>query len=255
MSPLKQQVTAEIEWFLSQLPDLTPQTYRKAEYDLAKKVSATIDKQLEFNILEIESRIKNEVSNAQLNHSQNNQSQNNEFWSDVGPDVFLTPYPEFYLILKHLNMKSISKVSDLGAGYGRLGVVLGLFYPGVEFTGYEIVRERCAQGQMIFEKLGFTQHQLIEVNLETGKSTDLKPSDLVFIYDFGTARAIRHSLDLLRTIAQEQPLTVVARGRRSRDLIERETPWLSQVVKPTHFPFFSIYRSSDQAATFVEPSA
>jgi hypothetical protein len=68
-------------------------------------------------------------------------------------------------------------------------------------------------------------------------------AEFYFIYDYGTPRAISKTLEDLRVIAQRQAITVVGRGRSSRDAIEREQPWLSQVMKPEHHGHYSIYRS------------
>jgi hypothetical protein len=48
----------------------------------------------------------------------------------------------------------------------------------------------------------------------------------------------------LRELARERGITVVGRGRRIRDAIEAEHPWLASVVPAKHFAHYSIYRSA-----------
>ena len=40
-------------------------------------------------------------------------------------------------------------VVDLGAGYGRMDFVLKSLDPRIEFTGYELVKERVQEGNKI----------------------------------------------------------------------------------------------------------
>jgi hypothetical protein len=70
------------------------------------------------------------------------------------------------------------------------------------------------------------------------------PADIYFMYDFGSRDAIEKTLHDLREIAKTRPITVVGRGRSSRDAIELRHPWLSQVTQPLHTKNYSVYRSA-----------
>ena len=70
-----------------------------------------------------------------------------------------------------------------------------------------------------------------------------RAADFYFLYDFGSRTAISKTLNDLKQIAATKPITVIGRGRSSRDAIERTEPWLSQVNPPRHFSHYSIYRS------------
>jgi hypothetical protein len=68
------------------------------------------------------------------------------------------------------------------------------------------------------------------------------------VYDYGTRVAVKKTLEDLKRLRREgvsgaEGFRVVGRGRLSRDLIEREHPWLSQVHAPRHLGNFSIYQS------------
>jgi hypothetical protein len=86
------------------------------------------------------------------------------------------------------------------------------------------------------------------VTLECADLADpaFKPrlADFYFIYDFGSRPAIAKTLADLSLVARQGPITVVGRGRASRDEVERRHPWLSEVVEPEHLPRYSIYRSA-----------
>ena len=109
-------------------------------------------------------------------------------------------------------------------------------------TPYTELRKVC-EGKRCLSLHHCHQAQLIEQDLE---AEDFSPqaAPFYFIYDYGSRHAIEKTLNDLRIIAQTASITVVGRGRSSRDAIERNHPWLSQVEKPQHFKNYSIYRSS-----------
>ncbi len=157
-----------------------------------------------------------------------------EFWIGLPPASLQTPFTELREILVRLAPPTGSIVVDLGAGYGRMGYVIASHFPGVRFIGYEFVEERIrtARGRI----------DLRQADLSSPSFTP-EAADFYFLYDYGSRQAIDKTLRDLKTLASSRPLTVVGRGRASRDAIERENPWLSQVVPPEHYPHYSIYRT------------
>lgn len=165
-----------------------------------------------------------------------------QLWLDLPVRGLLTPYVELRALLARLRPVPGSTVVDLGAGYGRLGFVVARHWPGVSFLGYEYVRERVAEGNRCLAAHG---HALARLECVDLSAREFRPgaAGIYFLYDYGTRAAIEKTLQDLRHIARTLPLTVVGRGRASRDAIERRHPWLSQVVPPEHAPHASIYRT------------
>lgn len=163
-----------------------------------------------------------------------------ETWQRQGPDTFLTPYSELRRMLALVNPRADWVVADLGAGYGRLGFVLHRHYALCDFVGVELVPERVAAGNRALESFG------AGAGLQVG---DLfrqppPPADLYFVYDFGAKEAIRATLERLRVAARDRVVRLVGRGRAVRDQIEREHPWLGEVVPPVQGGNFTYYRSA-----------
>jgi precorrin-6B methylase 2 len=133
-----------------------------------------------------------------------------------------------------------SHVVDLGAGYGRLGLVIAEACPKLRFTGFEISPERVAEARRVYALQGLDPGQMREADLS---SPEFVPpaAQAYLIYDFGTRPAVEKVLRDLQTLARGQSFQVIGRGRLSRDLIERHHPWLSQVHPPRHMGNFSIY--------------
>ena len=208
-------------------------TLENYSYSDARQFSRELDQKLGFQIDEIEQQI--------LKNSPHTP------WAGLDPQALQTPYPEIRMMLSKLDLQFGQKIIDLGTGYGRMGLVIGHFYPEVEFTGYEVSTERVNEGRRILDKIGldFARAksegiQLLQADISSG-GFEIPAVDVYFIYDFGDLESIIRVIDQLKQISMRQPIRVVGRGRRTRDHIERHEPWLSQVHPPVHCGNFSIY--------------
>ncbi len=203
---------------------MTDCTYREAQIH-----ATAVDRWLGLDISNIE---------ASLQHKNSDQN----LWIGLPPEALLTPYIEFRQILEKLQLAPGSTVIDFGAGYGRMGFVVGAHHPGVKFIGYELVPERVFEGARCLREQNCTSAQLLCANIDSPEFV-LPEAETYFIYDFSHRAAIDRLLIRLQQLAKRRSIIVVARGRSSRDAIDHGAPWLSQVVTPEHFQNFSIYRS------------
>lgn len=167
-----------------------------------------------------------------------------QLWIGLPVQAMLTPYTELRAMLARLAPLPGHTIVDLGAGYGRMGLVIARHHPGVRFLGYEYVVERVRAGQRVIGEQDSSRDEssieLLQADLAAPGFAPIS-AKTYFIYDYGTRAAIDKTLEDLRRIAQSRTITVVGRGRASRDAIERGQPWLSQVREPVHFGHYSIY--------------
>lgn len=198
------------------------------EYVEAKVYAAKMDLELGFRISEIEKKLS-KVQDA-------------NYWIGLAPEILQTPYSEFFEIMNRLNLHDGSLIIDIGAAYGRLGHVIGKSFPNQNFLGFEVVRERVQEGNRVLALFNYPNVCLKEADVSM-ETFCLPVADVYFIYDFGNADHIRKILADVGEISKTKSVKVVGRGRLSRDLIERENPWLSQVVSPQHFKNYSIYQT------------
>lgn len=168
-----------------------------------------------------------------------------EFWIGKPVQTFSTPYTELRGMLEELQPSPGQTVVDLGAGYGRLAHVLGRHFQHVRFVGFEFVRERQIEGQTAIERAGLKNAQLVCADVTTVDFRDDARADFYFLYDFGSREDVEIAVDKLKEASLWRAITVIARGGRSRDIIEKQHPWLSQVVTPMHRRHYSIYRSAE----------
>lgn len=206
-------------------------------YEEEKRHSEKVDAWLGFETDTIEKRLLNSALAKQAGR---------EFWIGKSVQTFSTPYTEFRSILNELKPVERARIVDLGAGYGRLAHVLAAHFPSTHFLGFEMVEPRRAEGQRLIDlkRLGNARLECSDVTTIDLKSTG---ATAFFIYDFGSRDDVETCIANLKLLAENWSITVVARGGRSRDIIEKNHPWLSQVVKPSHHDHYSVYRSRESS--------
>jgi hypothetical protein len=209
-----------------------------ASYAEAQEHSEHVDQWLGLKTHEIEAALVGK--NAKLFSAEKDRQQ----WIGLPVKTLLTPYTEIRSILERLGPKAGDHVIDLGAGYGRMAFVIERHFPEVRFTGYEIVKERVDEGlRCLKEQTPFSaKNQLKHADL-TDPHFHLEQAECYFLYDFGTREAIDKTLEDLKEVARSNSIKVVGRGRASRDAIERNHPWLSQIVQARHYGNYSLYQS------------
>jgi precorrin-6B methylase 2 len=207
-------------------------------YAEAQEHSVDVDRWLGLEVEKVEKALESWGCQDPAPNSTGDQN----LWIGLASKSLLTPYSEIRGILSRLSPQDGDTVVDLGAGYGRMAFVMARHYPLVRYVGYEYVGERVKEGLRCIRKTGARNVELLHADLA---SPNFKPlsAQFYFIYDYGAPKSIEKTLHDLRRIAAVDRITVVGRGRSSRDLIEKNHPWLSQIVPPTHEKNFSIYKS------------
>jgi hypothetical protein len=203
--------------------------------------SELIDNFLGLKANLIEAELLNRAKKILENGSVKNWGQKlhgTQTWIGLHPQTLQTPYSEMWEMVQILKPKSNSKVVDLGAGYGRMGIVLNHFDPSIEFIGYELVPERVVEGNRFLGQFQCQKAQIKEQDL-FHPDFILPRADYYFMYDYGTVENIRKTLFDLCVL--EHKFFVIAKGRSSRSIIDLNLPWLSQVHQPLHLKSYSIY--------------
>lgn len=161
-------------------------------------------------------------------------------WVGLELQTLQTPYSEISRILQLLKLKPYQNVVDLGAAYGRMGIVIGGLYLKNSFTGYEYVKARVDEGNRIFKELGMNRSQLITQDL-FDKNFELPEADVYFIYDYGQVEHIDHTLNQIKAVAMKRPCKIVVRGKFTKRIIADRHPWLDVAYEGKLEELFSIY--------------
>jgi len=198
-------------------------------YEQNKADSELIDRQiLNIDYLDIENQIQ-PVANKQL-------------WLNYDIQGIQTTYKEILEMIHFFKESSIQKWCDLGAGYGRLGFVVGVVCEPSEFIGLEYAQLRVNEANRLYKLMDLSQCRLVQADL-ADEHFDLPLSEVYFIYDFGSRPDVEIVLKKLQVIAASHKIIVIARGRAVRRWILSDYPWLGQVNSPQHFENWSVFYS------------
>ena len=207
-------------------------------YSSAQAHALLADQFFGFRISQIEAELAGKITDS---------FQKKEEWIGLAPSALQTPYLEIRMLLDLVSPRKGETVIDLGAGYGRMGLVIAKHYPETSFIGYERSRERVEEGNRIISAGDFSSAyasiRLVEQDLAAA-DFQLPEAEFYFLYDFGTLNSVKKILQSLKQVARSKKITVIGRGRRVRDEIERSERWLTEIVPATHHGNFSIYRSA-----------
>ena len=127
---------------------LTPEFFQtpKANDVIRRQHSGMVDKILGFRVRYIEEMLIADARgfDPDGSHETWGPSMHKGVQTWVGLDIqtLQTPYSECLRILQLLKIKPYQHVVDLGAAYGRMGIVIGGLYIKNIFTGFEYVKAR-----------------------------------------------------------------------------------------------------------------
>ena len=161
-------------------------------------------------------------------------------WVGLDLQTLQTPYSEIIRILQVLKIKPYQHIVDLGAAYGRMGIVIGGLYIKNSFTGYEYVKGRVDEGNRIFRELHFARCQLLEQDLYD-RNFEMPEADVYFIYDYGQVEHIDHTLKQIQLISRKRPIKLVVRGKFTKRIIADSHSWLDLKYEGKLEELFSIY--------------
>jgi hypothetical protein len=224
----------------------TPQFYQtpKSNDVIRREHAKLVDKILGFRQRYIEEMLVAEAKGFDPEGTHEtwgpNLHQGIQTWVGLDLQTLQTPYGEIYRILQLLKIKPYQHVVDLGAAYGRMGVVIGGLYIKNSFTGYEYVKARVDEGNRVFRELGLNRCQLHTQDLFS-PSFELPEADIYFIYDFGQVEHIDRTLKQIGSMSYRRPVKIVARGKYTKQIIEERHEWLNLQYEGKQEEFFSVY--------------
>ena len=121
-------------------------------------------------------------------------------------------YNTIVIALNYLRVPLNAKFIDLGSGYGRVGLVVSLLRPDIEFIGYEFVGHRVDLANAATEKLGlqkktrFYQQDLSAVDFK------IPEAEVYYMFDPFTAETYSHVIAQLNAIATQKKFMIVTKG-------------------------------------------
>ena len=180
---------------------------------------------------------KEEEENSEIKHYKGTQT-----WIGLDPQALQTPYSDIHGALSLVQKYDPRTIIDLGAGYGRVGVVVEALLPDAEFIGYEILDERIEEANRIFKYLKLSNCEMRKQNVLLD-TFELPEADVYFIYDFSDPDDVQVILKQLSARIYRDRFFLIARGKGIRSLIQVKFPefWAAHGAK--HENEWSLYSS------------
>lgn len=183
-----------------------------------------LDKILGYKIPKIEVKLLQKYRAYDRYNDDSNKKQHykgTQTWIGLHPQALQTPYCDIYEALSLLKDSKIEHIVDIGAGYGRVGIVTNVLYPTAKFTGFEVVKQRQVEGNRVFKKLG-VKNSKIELKNVLDSSFDLPEADIYFIYDFSEQDDVFQILKALTSQIQQNNFYLIIRGDRVDHLMKHK---------------------------------
>jgi hypothetical protein len=192
--------------------------------------SAFLDDFLKINSFEIETKLANE------------NKRESKTWVGLDPQTLQTPYSEIWSFLSFLGQFNPEHIVDLGAGYGRVGIVMKMMMNNCHFSGYEFIEERFLEMDRIFKEYDIKNVTLSKENI-IGCNFTFPKADIYFVYDFSDLPSIKSMVKKFTEIFNERDVFLVVRGKAMRSLIQNQYRELWALNGAIHTENWSIYSS------------
>ena len=114
--------------------------------------------------------------------------------------------------IRYLNPSSGTRFVDLGSGYGRVGLVLGLLRSDVQFTGYEFVEDRVQIANDSATHFGLDQHVHFYTQDLSSPDFRIPEAEFYYIFDSFTDETYKHVLEQLVNIGKNLKIKVITKG-------------------------------------------
>jgi hypothetical protein len=141
----------------------------------------------------------------------NNEMTSERLYEGAGLGV-QTSYSSLLMAIQALQIKPAAKLVDLGSGYGRLGLLMGLLRPDIEFTGYEFVGHRVEVANNASLRLGLERSVHFCIQDLSIAEFAIPEADVYYMYDPFTGETYNHVFGQLEKISREKSITIVTKG-------------------------------------------
>lgn len=226
---------------------LTHSLINNNEKDHPRVHAKKLDKVLGYKIPKIEVKLLQKYRSYDRFNDDSNRKQHykgTQTWIGLHPQILQTPYCDIYEAILSIENFEIKHVVDIGAGYGRVGIVLSVIKPEAKFTGYEILKQRQLEGNRVYEKLGLRNSD-IELENVLDRNFNLPEADIYFIYDFSDEEDVFQILEVLSRRIKEKKFYLIARGERVDFLMKHQFKNTWEVYKNLGSSELIIYTSKD----------
>lgn len=137
-------------------------------------------------------------------------------------------YSTLLTALREIHPQQGARIVDLGSGYGRVGLVVGLLRPDMEFVGYEYVPHRVQISNDSCERFGLQERVLFYTQDLSEKSFRIPDAEIYYMFDPFTRETYQHVLAQLVEVSRRQRIVIVTKGNARH--------WLQEIAVSEGWP-------------------
>lgn len=132
-------------------------------------------------------------------------------------------YSSVVTALQKLNLPRGARFIDLGSGYGRVGLIVGLMRPDLDFIGFEFVEHRVVISQESSRNLGLDDHVRFVSQDLSRADFRIPAAEVYYLYDPFTEETYKYVLEQLVEYGRHKEIVIVTKGNART--------WLTEVAK------------------------
>lgn len=129
-------------------------------------------------------------------------------------------YSTVLTALYYLKPNLGARFIDLGSGYGRVGLIIGLLRPDIQFTGYEYVPHRVEVARTSSHNLELENHVQFLIQDLSLKEFQIPIAEIYYLYDPFSKETYSHVLSQLVKLSQDQKIFIATKGNARGWLLE-----------------------------------
>lgn len=172
-----------------------------------------------------------------------NQNPNNERLYEGSGVTVQSSYTTILLALRYLRIPTGSRFIDLGSGFGRVGLVIGLLRPDISFRGYEFAQHRVDVATQASQLLGMDSHVKYITQDLASKDFLIPEAETYYLFDPFTEETYEHVLSQLSLIKNRIKLTVITKGNAKQYFLNSKTNGLWSRPQEFEHGNFCLFRS------------
>lgn len=129
-------------------------------------------------------------------------------------------YSTVLTALRYLSPAKGARIIDLGSGYGRVGLVVGLLRPDIDFIGYEYVPHRVDIACSSTETFGLQEHVHFYTQDLSLQAFQIPEADIYYMYDPFSEETYGHVISQLVQMSRHRKITIATKGNAKAWLVE-----------------------------------
>lgn len=151
-------------------------------------------------------------------------------------------YNTIITALNFLRLPQKARLIDLGSGFGRVGFVVSLLRPDINFTGYEYVGSRVEKANAAVEKLGISKQIFFQQDLSSPEFK-IPEAEVYYLFDPFTSETYKYVVSQLNQMASKKKIMIVTKGNAREQFMTGDDKKYWSAPQVLNYGNFCLFRS------------